>query len=104
MPDIRNVGFGLYPLPSCAFHAPLYIIVAEEELHALFLVPLDVDHNASVCGGCSILVVLNVPCKVAVHFFFITAYYTKQAFAEVFGSLAMCNSISLQTVSWIAIT
>jgi hypothetical protein len=48
-----------YSPPSCAFHAPLYVIVVEEELHAFFFVLLIVDYHANICRGCSISIALN---------------------------------------------
>jgi hypothetical protein len=38
------------------------------------------------------------------HFFLVIACWAKQAFADVFSSLAMCHSVFLQAVSWIAVT
>jgi hypothetical protein len=38
------------------------------------------------------------------HFFFVIACWVKQTLTEVFSSLAMCDSVSLQAVSWMAIT
>jgi hypothetical protein len=52
----------LYPLPSRAFDAPLCVIVAKEELHVLHLVLLIVNHHASKCWSCGVLVVLNNLC------------------------------------------
>jgi hypothetical protein len=40
----------------------------------------------------------------AVHFVLVIACWAKQVFVEVFNSLVMCHFVSLQAVSWIAVT
>jgi hypothetical protein len=38
------------------------VIVAEEELHAFFHVPLVVDHHPSIYRGCRVSIALNNLC------------------------------------------
>jgi hypothetical protein len=56
---MKDVGSGLYQPSSCAFYTLLYVIIAEEDLHAFLHVLLDVDHHPYVCRGCYALVTLN---------------------------------------------
>jgi hypothetical protein len=63
-PNVWDVGPGLCLPPSCAFYAPLYVIVVEEELHNFLLFFLVVDHNPSVFGGCRDSIALNDLCLV----------------------------------------
>ena len=50
-PDGRNIWHRDDPLPLCAFHTTLDIIVAEEELHNIVPVFLIVHHETSVGWG-----------------------------------------------------
>jgi hypothetical protein len=63
-PDAWDIGSRLYPLSSCIFDAALYVIVAEEEMHNFLLFLMNMEYNASVCGGCCGFVALNDLCLV----------------------------------------
>ena len=62
-PDVWNIVSGLYPLPSYAFHTPLYIIAAEVEINAFRLILLVVDHHTNTRRECGAFVVLNNLCE-----------------------------------------
>jgi hypothetical protein len=61
-PDVWDVRFGLYLPLSYAFYVPLYVIIAEVELHAVLLVLLVVDHYTNICRDCRASIALNNLC------------------------------------------
>jgi hypothetical protein len=61
---MSDVKLRFYSLPSCIFHALLYVIVAEKELHNFLFFLLIMDHKPCVCGDCRGYVALNDLCLV----------------------------------------
>jgi hypothetical protein len=62
---------------------------------------MSVEHDASVCGGCSGFVALN---NLSLVLLLGNCLLGEAGLAEVLGGLTMCYSVSLQVVSWIVVT
>jgi hypothetical protein len=94
-------SLGLYSPPSCASHAPLYVIVVEEELCAFLLNLLVLHHHTSIYRGGHASVALKNLRYALLHG---SSLLGKASLNEVFGSLVMCHSDSSQAISWMAVT
>jgi len=97
-PNGRNRGFGQYPLLLRAFNTTFDVVIAEKEIHTLVAVLLLILHYTSICWCSSGYMVLDNLCRA---FFFVSTWSAKQAFADFFGSLAMCHPMTSQLLSWI---